>query len=317
MGARGAWGVARRRSPDPAAALAAFASFVLAGCAAFGPGEGDVPLAFPPDLLREELIGRVGPEHAATVPVPFVVPEDAVARARREVARGANGRERIERLVALLTREPPEGFGLRYQWSRTGSARETLARGEGNCMSLASVLVGLARGLGWDAYYAEAGDPREEEGLLEEDLGVLADHMVVVLVTGGRHAVVDFLGAVEGRSIEIIDDLRATAHLLNNQGFEEVANAAQEGRDVDWRLVAERFELATKIDARSARAWNNLGIALARINRAPEARRAYIRARMLDPTLSSPERNLRVLRTRQAGAAETSVETLPRGRPDR
>jgi tetratricopeptide (TPR) repeat protein len=286
------------------------AALLLGACAAIGPADRATPLAFPPDLLRAELERRAGPGFSDPVPIPFEIGEEAIAHARREVMRLSFGRDRIERLVALLTREAPEGFGLRYRWSRTAPAAETLLRGEGNCMSLASVLVGLARGLGWQAYYAEAGDPMEEEGLLEADLGVLSDHMVVVLVTSGHHAVVDFLGAVEGRALHIIDDLSATGHLLNNQGFEEIVNARQEGREVEWDAVARRFELATRVDPGSARAWNNLGIALARVGRISEARRAYVRARMLDAKLSSPERNLRVLRTRVSEGAKPAIEVL-------
>jgi hypothetical protein len=175
-------------------------------------------------------------------------------------------------------------------------------------MTLASVLVGLARGIGWNAYYAEAGDPREEADLLDGDLDVLVDHMVVVIDGDGDRAVVDFLGAVEGRPLQVIDDLRATGHFLNNRAFEEVLIAQRAGRSVPWESVARQFELATRVDPRSARAWNNLGIAWARIGREGEARRAYVRARMLDGGLSSPERNLRVLRTRLSRDGQPSVE---------
>jgi len=77
---------------------------------------------------------------------------------------------------------------------------------------------------------------------------------------------------------------------------------------VPWEAVASEFERATRVDPRSARAWNNLGIAWARLGRTGEARHAYLRVRRLDGELSSPERKLRVLRTRQGDGSEVSVE---------
>ncbi|MEM7411808.1 MAG: hypothetical protein AAF430_16375 [Myxococcota bacterium] len=281
----------------------------VTGCALAGPL--GPPLAYPPGALRVALAERTSPEDAAEIGVAFEVPGDAVARARWEVARAAPGTERIRALVGLLTKPEPEGFGLRYRWSSTTSASEALARGEGNCLSLASVLVGLARGLEWKAFYGEAGDPRPEE-TLSESLVVQADHMVVVVEAEGARMIVDFLGPIEGRPVQIIDDLAATAHFVNNRALEQVLAAQASGQDVPWDEVLARFSLATRIDPRSARAWNNVGLALARLGREPEARKAYLRARLLDERLGSPLRNLAVLETRSAAGAQPSVVPLPR-----
>ena len=85
-----------------------------------------------------------GPEgrFAAEVVVPFEVEAPEVARAR-DLIRSAGAEHRVDALVDAL--RDPEGFGLRYEWATSGTATQTLARGAGNCLSLSSTIVGLAR----------------------------------------------------------------------------------------------------------------------------------------------------------------------------
>ena len=267
-------------------------TFGAGGCT----GVVDAPtIAYPPESLRRELERRVGADAAAAIPILYRVPDSAVRLARERVARAPRGSERIEALAVWIAAE--EGLGIRYRWDRSSDAATALALGEGNCLSMAAVLVGLARALGWQAYFAEAGFPREEEAI-ESGFRVLSDHLVVVVEAEGARAVVDFLGRVDGRALRLIDDLRATSHLLNNRAFQRVADAESAGRAVSWEDARDAFLQATRIDPRSARAWNNLGIALARLGEASEARRALMRARLIDASLDSPLRNLEALQTR-------------------
>jgi len=254
---------------------------------------------FTPHELRSEVAARAGEFAPREIAVPYVVAEDAIERTRREVEAAEPGAPRVLALVDLLAAPPPRGFGLRYRGALTLTASETLERGEGNCVSLASVLVGLARGLGWRAYFAEAGELRDE-AVPDSPVGVRADHMVVVVVADGEVQVVDFLGTKSKSDVHVIDDVDAYAHFVNNRGFERILRANREQRAVPWQRVHDDFALATAVSPSSARAWNNLGIALARLGRDDEARIAYLRARQLDDELSSAERNLGILETRSA-----------------
>jgi hypothetical protein len=110
-------------------------------------------LAYTPDALRREVAERVPHLARAQIVVPHAVPEPLVARVRRQVGRGTS-HERALRLVDILTN--PDELGLVHEPLVTYTAEETLERGRGNCLSLGSLLVGLARGIGLEAYYPHA-----------------------------------------------------------------------------------------------------------------------------------------------------------------
>jgi Flp pilus assembly protein TadD len=78
--------------------------------------------------------------------------------------------------------------------------------------------------------------------------------------------------------------------------------------DATWQRAASGFDLVTRIDPTLGRAWNNLGIALTRLERFDEARDAYRRAVELDTAFGSAERNLTIMETRALGDAAI-VET--------
>jgi tetratricopeptide (TPR) repeat protein len=210
----------------------------------------------------------------------------------------------------MLHRPPPEGLGIRYDPFSTHTAAETLVLRRGNCVSLASVLVGLGRGLGWPIYYAEARST-EVEVLRQVDISSRADHMVVVIVAETVRAVVDFTGPMEGYRVHVIDDLRAYAHLVNNRAAEQIAEALDQEIPPPWEEALEGFALATRIHPEMARAWNNQGVALARLGRLEEARSAYARALSSDDGLGSTHQNLVVLETRARGEPTISDRAGP------
>ncbi len=96
---------------------------------------------------------------------------------------------------------------------------------------------------------------------------VLSGHMVVVALAENGRVVVDFLGLVEDESydIQVIDDLTAYAHLLNNVAGHQAIKGAPIDGIAAWERARSGFELATKVQPRLGRAWNNLGIAYARL----------------------------------------------------
>jgi len=277
----------------------------LLGGGGFGCASHDRPrFDYEPEEFREALRERIPdlPEPLRTV--PFVVPESLVKRARRTIQRRPLGPARVEALVDTLMKPEPDGIGLIYDWRASATAARTLEMGRGNCLSLASVLVGTGRGLGWPIYYAEAraAAPQTEE---MGDIRVVIDHIVVVITAQTVRRVVDFTGLVdEGYRLKVIDDLTAYAHLINNVAAERILAAGPGAGAADWQAAAEGFRLAIRIQPDLARAWNNLGLAHSRLGEVDAAREAYARAVELDDTFGAAGGNLAILETRAAGSPQ-------------
>ena len=244
---------------------------------------------FTPAGMRREVARRVKIDPADVI-VPFEVDESDVARARAVVDGVADADDRFEALVSSLS--DPDVFGLRYQWASSGTAKQTLARRAGNCLALSSTLIGLARGVGMRATYLEVivADPQWRT---EGDLTVQADHVAAVIGSGQQRLFVDFSGRLaRARRVRAIDDFEALAHFYNNRGYEMLHRAEQQGLAIPWEAAARDFELATRVHPAHARAWNNLGVARARLGDDTHARQAYEKAIALEKGIQSPHLNL-------------------------
>jgi tetratricopeptide (TPR) repeat protein len=270
------------------------------------------PLALTPQELRRELGERIGNLDSADVIVPFEVGDDAVDLARQKLVPIIDPARRARALADLL--RSPEGFGLRYEWANTDTAEGTLRRGGGNCMALSSVLIGIARNLGMTAHYLEVlvADPtrRDDAGVV-----VYADHVAAVIATGQGRLFIDYSGELpHARGVRTISDLEAVSNFYNNRGYELMHRADGLGEEIPWEQVAREFELATRVHPQLARAWNNLGVARARLADDDGARRAYERAIEVQPELRAAHVNLAMLLLRvgdEAGAA-TQFESARR-----
>lgn len=290
--------------------LVALVVSVSAGCASPQRAES-MQLIYSANEFRTTLGARIKVTRAGAASAPFIVQADDVARAQARVLEAAPGPERVRALVESLSTDPPLGFGLEYDWLASSSARQTLASRRGNCVALASVLVGLGRGLGWTVYYAEAR-ARQPETHADDEVTFVADHMVVVVADKTSQIVIDFTGQVDDHyQVRPIDDLTAYAHLVNNIAGQHIARVEGSATDEDWRIALAGFELAAHIEPKLARAWNNLGIALTRLGRFEEAQSAYERALGLDGYFGSTSRNLDILQTRATGKTRVSEEPDP------
>ncbi|MEO1936552.1 MAG: tetratricopeptide repeat protein [Myxococcales bacterium] len=221
------------------------------------------------------------------------------------------GASRVRALVSFLSDPKPTGLGLKYDWAVSANAKATIKSGRGDCVALATVLVGLGRSLGWPIYFAEA---RTLTPITHEfrEVTVLSDHMVVIVLAKSVRMSIDFLGLVEeGVDIRPIDDLTAYAHLINNVAGQRVLN--EKGADLMavWSVAQKGFELATQIEPRLGRAWNNLGIAYTRLGQFDQARLAYQRAVELDTAFGSAEHNLMIMETRVRGGTTMIESKLP------
>jgi tetratricopeptide (TPR) repeat protein len=281
--------------------IAGLCALALAGCAS--PPER----AFAPEVLRRE-VSRLAPELAFDdVPVLFEVEQDVVEQLRRDTRGIPDDAERLERVVALL--QDPAAFGLRYEWAATRTAKQALATRGGNCLSLSSVLVGVARGLGMRAYYAETLEI-DSDWSADLELSVAAGHIAVVVPTTRGRAYVDFSGTIsETRHFRPISDLEALAHYFNNRGYELLHRAMREGREPPWSRALGDFGLAARIAPHFAQAWNNVGLAQRRLGRREAAEQAYRRALELQENLLSAHLNLAALYVAD-GALDSALERL-------
>ncbi len=265
-------------------------------------------LAYSPEQLRSEVRARVPTLPETEIIVPYELDPVHVETAR-QATRGHGGAH-AKALALARSLSNPKWFGLRYEWATSGSAAETLEKGYGNCLALSSVYIGLARGLGLDAYYVDASKrlERHQEG----DVVVSAGHIGVAVRTDGGATLVDFSGELGvSQRFRRIDDMEALAHLYNNRGYEVIHRATLRGDAVSWEDARSYFSLATKVQPDFARAWNNLGIAYGRLGSREDAERTYQAALARDPRLSAAHLNLGNLHL-EAGdlrAALVSLET--------
>jgi tetratricopeptide (TPR) repeat protein len=285
------------------ACIAGLGALLLAGCAS--PPER----ALAPDALRLEVARRVPELEASDVPILFQVDRDVVDRIRRDTRGAPDDATRLEQVVEELA--DPQRFALRYEWATTRTASEALQRGGGNCLSLSSVLIGVARGLGMRAYYAETLE-MDSDWRSDIDLSVAAGHIAVVIPTNRGRAYVDFSGTLgPTKRFRPISDLEALAHYYNNRGYEMLHLAMRAGQEPPWADALRTFERAARIAPGFAEAWNNVGLARRRLGDHDEAERAYRRALELQGDLLSAHLNLAALYVAD-GAVQDAIQSLDR-----
>lgn len=300
----------RRIAAQLVAPLLLFAILIAsAGCASTA--REKPTLAYGPEAFRAALLERVPNLPPRLSASPHAVAPEIIVRAEQYMMQAKRGPARVQALVDFLSLPAPEGLGLVYDWNSTGGASSTIASGRGNCVSLATVLVALGRGIGWPIYYAEAR-ARFPETQEFESLRALSDHMVVLVAVETFQMVIDFTGQLaELEDLRPIDDLTAYAHIINNTTAQRLMIPGLVPDDEQWQVAINGFRLAARIQPELGRAWNNLGIALTRLERFKEAREAYQQAVALDTAFGSAQLNLTIMETRALG----DVEVLERTRP--
>ncbi len=225
------------------------------------------------------------------VEVPFEVDPSTLEIGRRAVAAYSTRGDQVRALVETMF--SGAGYALSYASGVSAGARETLRLRKGNCLSLASVFVGVARALGLKAYYLDASARVNEVSEQAPDIVVNSGHITAFVEVERDRWYLDVYNALGHIvSYRIIDDLEATAHFYNNRGYEALELARLEERPPDWAAAARDFTIATRIVPHFARAWNNLGVARARLGEVDKAEAAYREAMDADPDSGAPYNNL-------------------------
>ena len=228
------------------------------------------------------------PSELKTV-VPFQPTPEMVARALEYVDGSTSDAGRADMLARAITDRSQ--FGLTYERVATTVAPETVANGQGNCLSLTSLYVRLARAVGLTAYYVDASD-RIHDLLRHDELIVDTGHIAATVHSERGWSLVDFTGEISNyRTFRVIDDLEALAHFYNNRGYETITVAQGTDAPVLWRRALRDFEMSSHVMPGFARADNNRGVAMSRLGD-DGAEVAYRAALVFDDTFSAPRHNL-------------------------
>ena len=260
-----------------------------------------------PAQLRHEIAQDVPHLSAQEVVIPHEISPALKADLDELLPQLENRSESGRALVSLLFGK--ENLALQYAWAETRTAEETIQVGRGNCLSLAAVVVGTARAYGGAARYIEIQDKLERRK--EGDLGIWAGHIAVFLPNPGSPLVVDFTGAqrAELSSFRVLEDRDLVAHFYNDQGYDLVREAQEQGVKPPRERVKRYFEIATSIDPEFNEAWNNLGVALARLGEWKAAEDAYENAMIHRRLLrdSATPRNQASLAARKENAGHKGI----------
>lgn len=250
--------------------------------------------------VRRALEARLSTLEQARLTVPFEPDAEIRALALKVTAPAHSDSGKLDLLVRFFR---SQGFLEGYQKDWTRTAREVLESRKGNCLSYASLFVAMARSAGLQACFLDGSRIQPEFGPTGSVL-LEVGHVLAGVQIGPDLVPVDLSGE-PGRSdrFEILSDLEAVADYYNNRGYEIAWSRAAEGglAREDARIA---FELATRIEPRFARAWNNLGVSHARAGDLLAAENAFRRAMQAEPGLAAAHANLGHVHSRRGNAAQ-------------
>ncbi len=190
------------------------------------------------------------------------------------IAKIKNPVKRSEALLDLI--RDNKLFGETEDRHRTRTAMETFSSGTGNCLSLSSALIAMARYVGFKAYFQDITVPPSWDR--QGELLFLNRHVSVSLsVSRHREFEIDFHEEhyfhrkSDTRLNQQITDRKATAQYYNNIGSEHLANG---NTPESFRY----FVKALTVDPQLSYVWSNLGSAYNRNNQEDAAEKAYKQA---------------------------------------
>jgi Flp pilus assembly protein TadD len=243
---------------------------------------------------------------------PLALTDEMRAFIHQRVAPGLRPAQRLSALIDAVFAEAPEGLGIEYGHLETRTAADTFAHRSGNCISFTNLLVAMARELGLAAYYAEVDQVLARD--MRGEVLINNKHMIVELEIENAVVHVDLVpDAGEYHAVRRISDRRAAAHYFNNLGVERLV---EEGGEASLPRFHRALELAPDLAA----AWVNLGVALRRLERFPQAETAYRQAIDIDPSELAALSNLAFLyeawgRSEEAAVLHDRVEHHRRRNP--
>jgi Tfp pilus assembly protein PilF len=182
--------------------------------------------------------------------------------------------EIVNRLQALLF--DAQYLNLQYNDQRTRTAIETFHSREGNCLSVVSLYIAMARYLGVDAQFqtVEVRPTWDRRG----ELLVLNQHINATGVLGkSSYYIVDFTPEISLQQLtaSAVGDTHARALYFNNLGVESLILE-------DYESALRYFKNALWVDPGLSIAWNNIGTAYNRSGESDLAEYSYRKAYSVD-----------------------------------
>jgi len=190
----------------------------------------------------------------------------------------------VDRLQELLFTE--SYLNLQYDDLRTRTAAQTFADRQGNCLSVVSLYIAMARHLGVNAQYQTvrvrpSWDRRGEHLVLSQHINAIGR------LDQNTQYVVDFTPEITLQQLTAnrISDAQGRALYFNNLGVEAlIAN--------ELELAVSYFRNALWIDAEQSIIWNNLGSTYSRMGNRSLAAYSYRKSFSLDRTNATAINNL-------------------------
>ncbi|MES3008322.1 MAG: tetratricopeptide repeat protein [Pseudomonadota bacterium] len=215
----------------------------------------------------------------------------------REVTNRRSGPEIVQQLQELLF--GPDNLNLQYDDLRTRTAIETFQDRQGNCLSVVSLYVAMARHLGVEAEFQTVKvRPRWDR---RGELLVLSQHINAIGRFGhGTTYVVDFTPEITLQQLtaHTVSDTHSRALYFNNLGVESLIAGQVE-------QALHYFRNSLWIDPTLSMVWSNIGTAFSKGDEKSLAEYSYRMAFDLDKTNGTAINNLTKFYFQQ-GDLETS-----------
>ncbi|MGB4247413.1 MAG: tetratricopeptide repeat protein [Pseudohongiellaceae bacterium] len=196
----------------------------------------------------------------------------------------SSDREVVDRLRELLFEE--DYLNIQYDDLKTRTAIETFQDRQGNCLSVVSLYIAMARHFGVDARFQTVKvRPRWDR---RGELLVISQHINAVGRFGqSTYYVVDFTPeiSVQQLTASTVTDTHARALYFNNLGVERLIAG-------EYEKSLQFFKNALWIDPALSIAWNNIGTAYNRNGDKTLAEYAYRKAYATDKTNATAINNL-------------------------
>ncbi|MBB5189147.1 MULTISPECIES: tetratricopeptide repeat protein [Zhongshania] len=270
------------KSPSSAIALAIFISGVgslAPGCAS-SQSQSSVQIDPPPANAVANLLNNdIHPITAKSAfsPEENILAIDADMRyfVEENVPAALSPRARLSYLLDAMVR--PSQLGLSYDPGITFNATETFYARKGNCLSLSSLFIALAREANLNAYYNEVTIPPSWD-MVSDNSMVFYKHINVVVDFGeDGQEIVDL--SVDNYEYHYpqhrLSEQEAAAQHYNNRGAEFL----NQGKNDE---AMRYFHRALYLDPQAGHIWGNLGTLFRRLGHQQDAELAYRQALTLN-----------------------------------
>ena len=264
--------------------LTIFMAFFVIGCSFNKP-----KLQYSEAELNKEFSTRLTEEEQKVVEIPFLIP-DSIINDLRDRTSHLRGNTQLSYLIRALNEL--NIYNLKYQDGATFTASELLVEGKGNCISLAHLLIGIARHFEFDANYVYIVN-NPTFSILDNTISVNY-HVMVGIDQGPDYHFYDFQPGLTKSYMNLysVNDLVGIALHYNNLGAQALQYKNLEKADI-------YLGIAHKLAPSNPEILSNYGILSLRHNELSKARTYFQKAIEIDDTCYPAWHNLLFITLKQ------------------